>query len=93
MRKHLLYTQADLKDEPEDSALRRYVDGGLGICKVCGLGEGSLTTECPGEQSGEMGEAVYEGKLDYVEGSWQPKLNPTNRMWAALAERDAQRAS
>lgn len=88
MLKHLLYTHADLGGEPEDSALRRYVDGGLGICKVCGLAEGSLTTECPGEPSGEKGEDVYAGKLDYVDGSWQPKLNPTNRMWEAWSERD-----
>ncbi|KVV40825.1 hypothetical protein WT27_12910 [Burkholderia territorii] len=81
---HHLYTNADLKDKPEGSTLYRLVcEGGLGICKVCGLGEGSLTTECPGERSGAKADDVYAGKIDYVDGRWQSgRLNPTNQMWA-----------
>ena len=48
-------------------------EGGLGICTVCGLIEGSLTTECPGVPSwAEHGENVYAGKEDFVGGRWTP---------------------
>lgn len=45
-------------------------DGGLAVCTVCGLVDGCLTTDCPGEPVYRShGEAVYQGELDYVE--WQ----------------------
>ncbi|CVK18498.1 hypothetical protein [Sporomusa sphaeroides] len=57
-------------------------DGGLSICKVCGLMEGSLTTDCPGEWSGKKSEEIYAGNLDYREGQgWVEEKNPTNQMW------------
>lgn len=84
---HQLYTGADLRGAPEGSYLYRMIcEGGLGICKVCGLGEGSLTTECPGERSGENADDVYAGNIDYVDGHWRAGLlNPTNQMWARVA--------
>lgn len=46
----------------------------LDLCKVCGLAEGSLTTECPGINVGGASRAaddVYNGKLDFVGGQWR----------------------
>jgi hypothetical protein len=57
--------------------------GGLFICEVCGLAEGSLTTDCPGEPANKYDEDVYNGKVDYREGQgwvWGAK-NPTNQTW------------
>lgn len=50
----------------------------LSVCKVCGLFEGSLTTDCPGERvSYDMGEEIYTRKLDYREGEgWVNKFSP-----------------
>lgn len=50
--------------------------GGLSICSVCGLYEGSLTTDCPGYQCyGEKSDAVYKGEIDFVAGQWVPKVS------------------
>ena len=46
-------------------------EGGLFICDVCCLLEGSLTTQCPGVESfKEHNEAIYAGDLDYRDGAW-----------------------
>lgn len=45
-------------------------EGGLIICSVCGLAEGSLTTECPGETSANRIDAVYNGYIDFKDGRW-----------------------
>lgn len=45
-------------------------DGGLSICKVCGLAEGSLTSECPGEPAFDREDRVYRGEVDYRGGRW-----------------------
>lgn len=46
-------------------------DGGLAICTICHLIEGSLTTECPGvHATDEQGKSVYVGELDFVGGQW-----------------------
>lgn len=46
-------------------------DGGLSICKVCGGGEGALTTHCPHERmTPEQIDLVYMGKLDYFDSQW-----------------------
>lgn len=42
----------------------------LDICKVCGLGEGSLTSECPGINSLEMADEIYDGLKDFKNGKW-----------------------
>jgi hypothetical protein len=39
----------------------------LTICSVCNGGEGTLTTECPGEiQSYDKGLEIFEKNLDYT---------------------------
>ena len=46
-------------------------EGGLALCTVCGGLEGALTSECSGQRlTGEEGEAVYAGTLDYRQGVW-----------------------
>lgn len=54
----------------------------LGVCKVCKLFEGGLTTDCSGEVSVHLSQEIYNGKLDYRKGlGWVQKLNPTNQWW------------
>lgn len=49
----------------------------LFTCSVCGLCEGALTTECPGVPSWkEMGELVYSGKRDFINGKWSFTPSP-----------------
>lgn len=44
---------------------------GLAYCRVCGGGEGSLPTECPGvRMTLEENQRVYAGALDVVDGQW-----------------------
>lgn len=46
-------------------------DDDLALCGVCGGGEGSLPTECPGERlAPEVEDAVYAGWLDHKAGQW-----------------------
>jgi len=50
-------------------------DGGLSNCIVCGLAEGTLTTECPGtRQAMQYAERVFSKELDFVDGLWRRKL-------------------
>lgn len=51
------------------------VDGGLGVCKVCGGMEGDLTTECCGRKiTKEESDLIYkEGVLDFKDGQWVRK--------------------
>jgi len=82
--KHDFYTAADFMDaDPDSWGVRNIVEGGLAVCKVCGGGEGSLTTDCPGEKIPyEKDQRVYAGKIDYREGQgWVPEKNPTNQAW------------
>lgn len=52
-------------------------EGGLFICKVCGLMEGSLTTDCPGVSSyPDHAQEVYQGLEDFVDGRWVPRTSP-----------------
>lgn len=52
-------------------------DGGLAICTVCGLIEGSLTTDCPGQESWKQcGDAVYAGLIDFRNGEWVDVQSP-----------------
>lgn len=50
----------------------------LDVCKVCGLYEGALTTDCPGDHvSYDKSEEIYHHKLDYREGEgWVNKFSP-----------------
>lgn len=46
-------------------------DDGLAHCKVCGGGEGSLPTECPGRRmTAEEQDKVYGLHLDFNRGQW-----------------------
>ena len=53
--------------------------GGLGLCKVCGGLEGSLTTTCSGRQmSEEMLNMVYAGRLDFKDETWIEAASPAS---------------
>ena len=49
----------------------------LAVCSVCGAGEGSLTTDCPGTQvSADKQQEVYETNFDYTdERGWHLAKN------------------
>jgi len=48
-----------------------------GVCKVCGCLEGATTSECPGvAATNEQTQAVYEGRLDFVDGQWVEQCSP-----------------
>lgn len=50
----------------------------LAECKVCGLAEGALTTDCPNTKvPPELVEDILKGKMDYIKGEWLNKPNPT----------------
>ncbi|WP_079709801.1 hypothetical protein [Paraliobacillus ryukyuensis] len=53
-------------------------DHELSVCKVCGLFEGGLTTDCSGlNVSFDTSEEIYRGKLDYRENEgWVNKFSP-----------------
>lgn len=80
---HSFYEFDDVKDtDPNGFLYLNVVDGGLAICKVCGLMEGSLTTHCPGEMSISKHEEIYAGNLDYrADGGWVMEKNPINKLW------------
>lgn len=80
--KHDFMTPAECTCDGETGCM--ICDGGLSVCKVCGGGEGSLTTDCPGERIPEgLDHEVYAGELDYREGlGWVKEHNPTNQTWA-----------
>lgn len=43
----------------------------LSICKICGLYEGALTTECPGVHVPEqVSDLIYAGEMDFKGGRW-----------------------
>jgi hypothetical protein len=52
----------------------------LSICSVCGAGEGSLTTDCPGEHvDSDRQREVYETNLDYTDDRGWHQGEPTKR--------------
>lgn len=53
-----------------DTTVCNVCDGGLAVCKVCGLFEGALTTHCPGSKSYGRSEEVYAGHVDFFHGEW-----------------------
>ena len=58
------------------------------VCKVCGLSEGALTTDCPGGHvSMETTDKIYAtGKLDYRDPEgWVELPNPTWQCWIKYA--------
>lgn len=54
----------------------------LTICKVCGGSEGSLTTECSGENSYQKDEDVYSGQLDFRYGKWREGICTRVMLWS-----------
>ena len=44
--------------------------GGLHICRVCGNGEGALSSHCPGVKATDKAEDIYAGKIDFMNGRW-----------------------
>lgn len=82
--KHVFRTPEDCNcNQLENGQSCPVCDGGIAICKVCGLMEGALTTDCPGVWSDfEYGDRVYKGEIDYREGQgWVAEKNPTNQLW------------
>lgn len=72
MTKHVFVTPEECACDKDGDCM--ICDGGLGLCRVCGGAEGSLTTECPGFQiSTEQSDAIYNrgaGGLDWRNGQW-----------------------
>lgn len=50
------------------------------ICARCGLGEGCLTTDCPGADrpNEPIADKIYDGKLDYRGGKWVEECSPSS---------------
>jgi hypothetical protein len=43
----------------------------LFLCSICGLAEGSLTSECPGHKvASDKEDRVLAGEIDYRKGEW-----------------------
>lgn len=52
-------------------------EGGLSVCTVCGLAEGSLTTHCPGlNVFHDKSNDIYNGKIDFKDGAWVNQCSP-----------------
>lgn len=66
---HVLATHATACGGADHPARCPWDDGGLASCMVCGLAEGSLTTDCP-ETRATIIDEVYAGRLDFVGGRW-----------------------
>lgn len=61
-------------------AQHEFKPGPLGICKICGSGEGELTRECPGHHVDPyIQQAVFQGSLDFYDGKWTVKSTPKPR--------------
>ncbi|KLU61725.1 hypothetical protein CEB3_c19030 [Peptococcaceae bacterium CEB3] len=77
--KHQYFTPPDHGCDKEQYCL--ICDGGLAVCKVCHLAEGTLTTDCPGEPvPPNLEDLIYSGELDYRDGrGWVSEANPTNQ--------------
>lgn len=46
-------------------------NGGLALCTVCGGGEASLPTHCPGRKmTARESDEVQAGQLDFKNGQW-----------------------
>lgn len=66
IRKHVYYESCESGDCGGTCPLCT-----LSICKVCGMAEGGLTTECCGEKvEYEVEQRVYAGELDYRNDQW-----------------------
>ena len=58
--------------KPCETQYCQYCEGGLASCTVCGGGEGSLPTECPGDRMMyTLERAVHQGRVDFKDGQWR----------------------
>lgn len=70
---HIAYVCPQSCDKPYCS----YCEGGLFACVRCNSAEGATTSECPGvPMTLEQVDAVYAGRLDYINGEWIEKVSP-----------------
>jgi hypothetical protein len=47
-------------------------DGGLALCQICGGGEASLPTDCPGyRMTYDRKDLIVNGQIDFINGKWQ----------------------
>ena len=71
---HILVTAREAMGTPLEEPV---ANGGLSVCKCCGLAEGCLTTDCPEvESSADFGDAVYAGEKDFRDGAWVDAASP-----------------
>jgi hypothetical protein len=71
---HTFYTDADV--EPPDQVCDRNGQVVLADCKICGLVEGSLATDCPGTAEHGRIVEVYNGNIDFINGHWVEAVSP-----------------
>lgn len=63
----------------------QFCDGGLFSCTRCGSFEGMTTTHCPGRRmTGDEGDAVYAGKLDFRREAPESADGPNSGMWVHI---------
>lgn len=75
---HILYETEDT-DRP-NSICDRNGEVTLGLCKVCGGAEASLTTHCPNRKLTEDEERkIIKGDLDFLDGMWIIPGNSTQQ--------------
>jgi hypothetical protein len=61
----------------------------LDVCSVCGLWEGSLTTDCPGTKvKPDKQEEICETRLDYTETRGWHLADPTSRRSPSFERKD-----
>jgi hypothetical protein len=66
------HTFLDHGSECTDPGNCLFCDCGLKLCTVCGLAEGSLTSECPGVKVDyELANKCYNGTADYFDDAWR----------------------
>lgn len=78
--------ECDPTSHDDDGMSCMFCSGGLFACTRCGSFEGMTTTHCPGDDQavkGDIGDAVYNGQLDYRAGEWVAAGSPhtPNRGW------------
>jgi len=76
---HVWYEHNEANPCPYEGGMGcKFCNGGLGLCTVCGLAEGELTTHCPGRPATEEeADRIYNlGNLDFRFGAWVDEGSP-----------------